>query len=356
MTLAIAIAACNFSLPDNLDDNLVSIQVTPAGFFKPSDGRDISVPAWYIDEELAKQLLNRFQSRKTRTVVDYEHQTLHKEKNGQPAPAAGWIRDLEWRPDGMWATVELTARAKELVRSGEYAYFSPVFKYDSRTGQVLDLMMGAITNSPGVDGMAEIEMLAAATFGLQPEETQPMKKLLIALGLQETATEDEALAALNARLQFETDVRKAVALDEKADSEAVIAACTALKQDSGNPDPAKYVPIESVKAMQTDIAALNAKLKDRDDKDVDSMIKTAMDDGRLPKTLEPWARDLGKKDVAALTQYLDSAQPIAALTNTQTNGKQPEVDKDTGLTAEETAVCTAMNLSVEDFKAANAQA
>ncbi|AFJ02003.1 Mu-like prophage I protein [Methylophaga frappieri] len=355
--IAIAIAACAFSLPEQLQGNHVVIQVTPTGFFKPSDGRDLPVSAWHIDRPLAIQLIERFEERKTRTVVDYEHQTLHKETNGQPAPAAGWISSLEWKDEsGLWATVELTPKAIEYVSNGEYLYFSPVFVYDSRTGDVLDLLMGALTNKPGIEGMAEIELLAAATFGLPHEETQPMKKLLIALGLAETATEGEAIAALNAQIKFGADIRKAIAVSETADSETVIAACTALHQGSGKPDPAKYVPIESVQQMQTDIAALTAKIKDRDDKDVDSLIKTAIDDGRLPKTLEPWARELGGKDVAALTAYLDKAQPIAALTSTQTKGKEPQVDQETGLTDAEMAVCTAMGLTVDAFKAANTNA
>jgi len=32
--------------------------------------------------------------------IDYEHQTPHSQTNGKPAPASGWIRGLEARPDG----------------------------------------------------------------------------------------------------------------------------------------------------------------------------------------------------------------------------------------------------------------
>ena len=67
-----------------------------------------------------------------------------------------------------------------------------------------------------------------------------------------------------------------------------------------------------------------------------------------------WGRGLVSalsSNVAALTSYLDSVTPIAALTSTQTNGKAPVVDNETGLTEDELAVCSATGISAEQFKA-----
>ena len=68
--------------------------------------------------------------------------------------------------------------------------------------------------------------------------------------------------------------------------------------------------------------------------------------------MEEWARDLGKSNRAALTAYLDKAQPIAAIAGSQTLGKPPVADEKTGLTQDELAVCSAMDLTAEQFKAA----
>ncbi|NTU00408.1 hypothetical protein HT124_30360, partial [Pseudomonas aeruginosa] len=46
------------------------------------------------------------------------------------------------------------------------------------------------------------------------------------------------------------------------------------------------------------------------------------------------------------------AQPIAALSGSQTRGQPPVPDEKTGLTADELAVCTAMGITIEAFKAA----
>lgn len=91
-------------------------------------------------------------------VIDYEHQTLHTVKNGQPAPAAGWIHALRWiEGKGLHALAELTERAKEQIKKGEYRYFSPVIQYSPKTGEVTRLLMGALTNNPAIHGMAAIK-------------------------------------------------------------------------------------------------------------------------------------------------------------------------------------------------------
>lgn len=355
----IAIAPCSFQMPSDAANDLVQIQVTPAGLFRPSDGRPLDVPGWYVDAATASQLIARLKARATPAVIDYEHQTLHKETNGQPAPAAGWFRDLEWREgSGLWASVELTARARDYLANGEYRYFSPVFGYDPTTGAVQELHMGALTNTPAIHGMEGIALLAAATFGInQPEEesvNELLKALFAALGLAENTPEEQAIAALNARLATDpyADLRKALALDEKADAATIVTACSALhRRASEAVDPAQYVPVSAVQQLQGEVAALSARLQARDEADTDSLIQQALEDGRLAKALEPWARDLAKSNVAALNSYLAAAAPLSALLSGQTGGRHVPDDK-TGLTQDELAVCSQLGLSAEQFKAA----
>lgn len=359
---AIALAACSFALPTG-GETLVAIQLTPAGDFTPWDGRDIPSGHWHIDQGVASAVIARFNARKNDRVLDYEHQTLHAATNGQPAPAAGWLKGLEWREgQGLFGTVELTARARQAINDGEYRYVSPVFSFDAQSGDVLDIQMAAITNNPAIDGMGPLALRAAATFGFSPDEDTRMNKLLLAicagLSLANTTTEDEAVAALNAHFKADplAGIRQALGVDDKTSGDVLVTTCTALKAkadsaSSADPDPAKFVPVSVVESLKTSVAALSAQIQGDQ---VDKLVKAGLEDGRLLKAQEGWARDLGKKDVAALSAYLDTAQPIAALTGTQTGGKQPIVDNDNKLTAEELAVCSATGISPKDYAAAKA--
>ena len=146
----------------------------------------------------------------------------------------------------------------------------------------------------------------------------------IALGLPEGASEADAISACAALV--------------KARDEAIAAAKAA-------PDPAKYAPVEALKDLQAQVAALTAEAKARM---VEDLIGPALSDGRILPAQEAWARELGNNDIVSLKAYLDSAQPIAALTATQTGGKAPE-GKAAALTEQEKAVAAACGITPEAF-------
>lgn len=357
---AIALAACVFALPQVLGaDRRIDIQLTPAGAFVPSDGREMRVPHWYIDAAVASRVIARQQARRNPLVLDYEHQTLNKESNGQPAPAAGWMLALEWREgSGLWATAELTERAAAHVQAGEYRYISPVFQYDPATGSVLAIEMAALTNTPAIDGMAALTARATATFChiTTDDEETPMNKLLAAivaaLGLPESTTEDAAIAACSA-LKPRLEALEQIEADlGAADATAAVAACSALrKQANAVPDPAKYVPVGVVEEMRGQLAALSAQHTERQ---VNELVEAGLADGRLLPAQKQWAQDLGKTNLAALNQYLQTAQPIAALSHTQTGGQAPASEAGPALTEAERAVCSATGITPEQFVAARA--
>lgn len=311
--------------------NATEIQLLPAGEFRAIDGRPTDAPAWRIDAAIAERLRSQLAARTNPLPIDYEHQTMHASKNGQPAPAAGWLKSLVWREgQGLFGIVEWTERAKALIAAGEYRYISPVFKYAASSGEILDLAPPALVNYAGIDGMQAVALKAIAESYSDPDNHQEtsMNPLLVAvlaaLGLKEDTKPEAAtatIAALQASAKETATLKAKVAeLEPKAarvpELETSIAALKA-----GTPDPAKYVPIESVKELQTQVAALTGANAARD---VEELVKGAMESGKILPAMENWARDLGKKDLAALKSYIASAAPIAALAGTQTNGKPPK--------------------------------
>ncbi|EIU1664341.1 TPA: phage protease [Pseudomonas aeruginosa] len=356
--LHVAIAACSFQLP-KLEDGSAWIQVTPAGEFWPMDGRPMDVPGWRIDAASAAAVIERARSRKTPPVLDYEHQTLKKEQNGQPAPAAGRFLDFEWREgSGLWGRVEYTARAAKLIEDGEYLYFSPVFSY-APDGTVLSILMGAMTNDPAIDGLEPLARRAAATFGLyNPDEETPvdelLKAIIAALSLKEGTTEAEAIAALtalkpalDAQATNLAKLRETLGLAKDADVEQIAAATAQLKVAApGNPDPAKYVPVEVVAQLQGQVAALTSRINGGE---LDGLINSAIQEGRLIPSMEPWAREYGAKDLAGLKNYLGQAKPIAALTQQQSAGRTSVPTSVDQLDEAALAVCSALQIKPEDY-------
>lgn len=352
LTSILALAACSFGLPDvGADQSEIEIQLTPDGAFRPSDGRPLNVDAWRMSPEIAAAAIKRYESRSNDAVLDYEHQTLHKETNGQPAPAAGWMTKLVYRAgEGLFAVTALTDRARQLIRSKEYRYVSPVFEFDTNTGAVLDIKMAGLTNHPAIDGMEPLAALAAVAFVKANTQESSVNKLMIAicaaLSLSQDTTEDQAIAAINQIGAERASLRNALKLPANADAAACVAACAAL---SANPNPASFVPVAAFEQLKGELAALTAKTVGAE---VNALVEAGLREGKLLPAQKDWAVALGKSDIAALTTYLQKTPAIAVLSGgTQTNGEAPSaVAAAAGLTDGELAVCTSLGISPEDFK------
>ncbi|MFZ6644427.1 phage protease [Undibacterium sp. TJN25] len=347
----LAVAACSLALTAGSE-----LQLLPAGTFAARDGRPADAPGWQMNAELARTLIQAAGVRATPYVIDYEHQTMLAKQNGQPAPAAGWFSNLEWREGvGLFAIdVDWTDRAKQMIAANEYRFISPVIGYDKQ-GAVTALYMAAITNNPAIDGMEEV-LLAAAT--------QHFTSSQHSLTVKETGM-DEILAQLRWLLNMAADTTaeqlqpKLQALTELIKQDKAVAAASfdlvtfvgaqrtqiATLTASTTPDPAKFVPIETVTALHTQIASLSTQLTTGR---VDELVKAALKDGKLVPAQESWARDFGAKDYAALSAYIENAPPIAALTGLQ-SGKNPPAGGKKELTPQQVQLCAAMGVSTEAY-------
>jgi len=333
----------------------------PAGHFKAKDGRPADVPGghWFLDAATAAELIARNAGMANDRPIDYEHQTLNSEKNGQAAPAAGWFNasELQWRDDsGLWIKPRWTDRARDFIANKEYRYLSAVFPYDETTGQPLWLHSVALTNDPGLDGLHPLASLKAGSLNptFTPTQEKTMDPILVAilkaLGFQiadETKPEDlpkqdQVLASLKA-IQ-----------DKAALTETLSTQVAALKANppEAKPDPAKYVPIAALTEMQAQLAVLKATATTSE---LDTLISQAKDDGRLLPSMEEWAKDYGQKDIAALKAFLEKAPAIAALKGTQTEGKeQPGKTGAEGLTPDELEAAKLTGKTPQEYAALKA--
>jgi phage I-like protein len=103
-------------------------------------------------------------------VIDYEHASERPEvAKGDAVPASGWIHNLSTKKDPesgketLWASVEWTPRAKEMIQGGEYRFFSPAIDWgatDKKTGRSkgATLTSGALTNHPFLEELPAIQL------------------------------------------------------------------------------------------------------------------------------------------------------------------------------------------------------
>lgn len=284
-----------------------ALRLLPSGTFGASDGRPQG--PWQLTDADGQRLVAEMAARQSDRYIDYEHATLLAKQTGQPAPAAGWFSALEWRPgDGLWAVgIEWTAAAAERIAAREYRYISPLFSYDAASGRVLQLLGASLTNDPGLDGLTDLAALAAQSLLSNPTEnrmSETLKKFLMALGLAETADEAAALAAVQA---LQTNV-------------------SALTAQVGSAtDPAKYVPIATLSALQAEhgqlqgqLSALTAKVQAAE---VEKVIEAGKAAGKILPALEGWARDYAAQNLAGFSTYLAQTPVVVTPGSTQTGGQ-----------------------------------
>lgn len=290
---AVALTAIDASAVEGAAGNWIMLM--PAGIFSGRTGRGPfdtggrAEMAAIVDRTLQR-------AGGTEIVVDYDHQTIFAAIPGVggTARAAGWIKEFDIRDDGLWGRVEWTANAASAIRAGEYRYISPTFYAPKETGKVLLLLSAALTNTPDLD----LAVVAASALLPTETETTDMKSIAKALGLPEDASEAEILIAMNAVLSSNAAL---VAASGAAKPEDAIAAITTMRTSAGRVDPALYVPIAQVTAMQSDISALQATVAtDKAETDVSQAIA----DGKIQPALKDWAIDLHKSNITAFNAFL----------------------------------------------------
>lgn len=337
-------------------------QLLPVGPFKARDGRPFDVPGghWQLDKSIATPLINRAKALGQDILIDYDHQTLHIEKTGKEAPAAGWFNgdEIEWREGlGLFIKPRWTDRAAALVAAKEYRFLSAVFPYDAQ-GRPLELRMAAITNDPGVVGMQALAALSALPASQPGQLANPsketsmnelLKKLLAKLGIELTGdpTDEQLQKALTELDSLQASAKKAPELEAALTAEK--ASLAALKaQLGGQVDLAQFVPVATYNALVAQVASLSAKVETTD---AATLIKEARTQGKVVAAEEEYLTAYAaQKGVAALKALLDPRPAIAALSASQTTQVTlPEKKGDAVLSADDKYAADQLGISHEEF-------
>ncbi|HSI41772.1 MAG TPA: phage protease [Xanthobacteraceae bacterium] len=308
----------------------------PAGSFAGRDGRG---PYDAGDQVAMAAIVEATRNRagSTELVVDYDHQTVFASIPGVGgrAPAAGWLKELDVRANGIWGRVVWTAAAAQAIRAGEYRYISPVYHHDA-AGKVLLLLSAGLTNSPNLD----LAAVAASALPLTTEGDD-MKKIAEALGLAADASETAILAAIGTITAAQSAIATAAGLATGATADAVVTAVQSAR--AAVPDPTRYVPVAQVAAMQAEFKTLrDTVVGDKAAAAVDGAIA----EGKLAPALKDWALAYAKADLGNFQAFIAAAPVIV------TPGGRPMPQRqaaDVALDDSDRAVMRAMGISEVDM-------
>ena len=292
-----------------------------------------------------------FNAAKHDVPFDLEHASEIKAPNGDPAPASGWITELQDRGGEVWARVEWTSEGAETVQSRKYRYASPAFNTDRKSGEITNLVSAGLTNRPALNMPA-----LASIHGVDIMHPEVLK----ALGLPDTCTVDDVIACVNKMKQGGNGATAVAPINSQGGDglssalqaaqvkhEAELASIkaqhtTELAAAKREPAVKDFVPRADYELVVTRVTAMEKTRAD--DKAaqhataVEAAIKSALETGKIaPSSKEFYAKTCATAEGLADFCSFIKAAPVIAPDNVVT-GKIPAAsDGVTTLSAEQLA-------------------
>ncbi|MGH8012572.1 MAG: phage protease, partial [Candidatus Binataceae bacterium] len=121
------------------------IELLPLGEFRGRDGRG----PFKLDDPAKVIAATRALDMDAGIPIDFDHATDYGAPRGNPAPAAGWIKELAVGDGFLCGRVEWTRPGAEAVAAKRWRYVSPVFEH-SDDGKVIRLLRAGLTNNPNL--------------------------------------------------------------------------------------------------------------------------------------------------------------------------------------------------------------
>lgn len=337
------------------------VHLVPAGTFRGQDGRGP-----YHLRDAAAVIAASMQQGKL--PIDESHATVLAATTGAPAPARGWIVELQSRDNGIWGRVEWTQTGTALMQDGAYKGISPVFDH-AKDGTVLRIRNAALTNNPNLLQLTAMhgDLSAAwravdAQHATEPDRAEARRRIraqALLLGVDTSGWEDNAHAAHFEGHMDKKAICTALGLPETVDDAGVLTAVQTAHQAAATLHAAQAeaqrlkaelevlrrttVPVETATAMQSRLDSLEAEGKrGRAEMFVDGAIKAG-------KPIRPMREVYIAQHIAdaAGTEKVVNALPsinaaYAGAPQAALQGAGAGDGMDDMMTAEDAAVCAKM--------------
>ena len=202
------------------DGSSIPVQLSPFGEFPLHDGGRMSGTVQHCTRRAFDAMVSNWLAAGAPDIlVDVDHNSA----TGGSTEAAAWAKNLRVDDTGLCADFELTPRGRNLIGGKRYRFVSPGWTL-SPDGTPLALCSVGLTNRPNLPVKPVVN--AGEAGGRDPEgptnenkgkQEMDLKKIAAALGLPETATENEIIAAIAAMKKAQDDAAEAAA-DAKAEA------------------------------------------------------------------------------------------------------------------------------------------
>lgn len=300
------------------ENNKQWVHLLPSGTFRARDGRG---PWSVTDSDAVIEATKKFAG-KNQLPIDFEHQLDLSAKNGQPAPAAGWIEALQSRTNGIWGLVSWTKKSAAFLKNKEYKYLSPVISY-TPDGEVTRIMRAALTNNPALEMTALAKSEDEINQEENPESTESneFSKLAEILGLDESATLEDITQAIQNLLTAKNSVE---------------------------PSPLEYVKLGEFTKVVTELQKTNENT-------LLAKVDDAINKNLLPASLKSWGVSMCRADSGAFDDFLKRIGVIYGFMQTcQTDRLTVEeralLEGDMTNSSSDNDILSNLGLSQDDFK------
>jgi phage I-like protein len=336
------------------------VHLTPAGTFRGKDGRGPFTLENADDVIRASMAAGKL-------PLDENHSIDLAAPEGRPAPARGWIVEMQARADGLWGRVEWTATGKSMIEGGDYRGVSPVMM-GTKAGKLLKILRASLVNDPNLtlttlhhrendmdflaklrkalgltDDAAEDAVLTTVTShaAIAAAQGKPVARIAEAAGLKPEASVDDVVTHLQARMPAGVKVDavkvglKAAGLDFDA---ATAEQITAHFKTAGTGDAELRQTVISLQSRLDTVTADRAK------EVATAFVDKAITDGKPIRSLRDHYITRHQKDAAAVETEINALVSIHSGTV-----KQPKSTEPGALDADEQVVVQLMGLDPKKF-------
>ncbi len=319
------------------------IRVLPLGKVELADHRE----PFMVDEVSLDSMVAAFRSRGIDLVIDYEHQSL----NGERAPAAGWIKNLEARDDGLWARVDWTQQAREYLAQREYRYFSPVLRLDPETRRPMALMHVGLTNVPAINHLPPLvarwgggNTASGEQHPLDPELGTPVLKMNLVKEKPKMVEKLKRLMGLTPEVEESAVCGRALEAFRDLSVILDLPDDATVAQLRGAVEAHKAGMARLLKAEE-EVQALKARVLDEA---TERSVEEALKAGKVSPAQRGWALEYCRRDPEGFRTYAARAPKLVPCGEELHLRREP-FDEEHGLVPEELAVCRSLNVSAEAY-------